>query len=76
VLDGTDIMETVTTVQGYLAVDAKTRPIDLDSTLTTLRVAKDLSNIPTSFRKEFDYDASIDRDVVTYTFEYRFYTIN
>jgi hypothetical protein len=76
VLDGNDIMETVTTVQGYLAVDAKNRPIDLDSTLTTLRVAKDLSNIPTSFRKEFDYDATIDRDVVTYTFEYRFYTIN
>jgi hypothetical protein len=76
VLDGNDIMEIVTTVQGYLAVDAKNRPIDLDSALTTLRVAKDLSNIPTSFRKEFDYDASIDRDVVTYTFEYRFYTIN
>lgn len=76
VLNGDDIMETVTTVKGYLAVDAKNRPIDLDSTLSTLRVAKDLSSIDASFRKEFDYDATIDRDVVTYTFEYRFYTIN
>jgi hypothetical protein len=76
VLDGPDIMETVTTVTGYLAVDAKNRPIDLDSALATLRVAKDLSSIDASFRKEFDYGATIDRDVVTYTFEYRFYTIN
>lgn len=75
-LNSDDIVETVTTVKGYLAVDAKNRPIDLDSALTTLKVAKDLSNIASSFRKEFDYDATIDRDVMTYTFEYRFYTIN
>ena len=75
-LNSDDIVETVTTVKGYLAVDAKNRPIDLDSALTTLKVAKDLSNISSSFRKEFDYDATIDRDVMTYTFEYRFYTIN
>jgi hypothetical protein len=76
VLSGDDIIETVTTVEGYLAVDAKNRPIDLDSALVTLRVAKDLSSIAASFRKEFDYTATIDRDVITYTFEYRFYTIN
>ena len=68
--------QTVTTVTGYLAVDAKNRPIDLDSVLATLKAAKDLSNIAASFRKEFDYDVTIDRDVMTYTFEYRFYTIN
>jgi len=76
VLSGDDIVETVTTVEGYLAVDAKNRPIDLDSALATLRVAKDLSSVTDSFRKEFDYTATIDRDVMTYTFEYRFYTIN
>ena len=75
-LNSPDITETVTTVKGYLAVDAKNRPIDLDSVLATLKAAKDLSNIPASFRKEFDYDVTIDRDVMTYTFEYRFYTIN
>lgn len=76
VLSGDDIIETVTTVEGYLAVDAKNRPIDLDSALATLRVAKDLSSVTDSFRKEFDYTATIDRDVMTYTLEYRFYTIN
>jgi len=76
VLSGDDIIETVTTVEGYLAVDAKNRPIDLDSALATLRVAKDLSSVMDSFRKEFDYTATIDRDVMTYTLEYRFYTIN
>jgi hypothetical protein len=75
-LNSPDITQTVTTVTGYLAVDAKNRPIDLDSALATLKVAKDLSSIDASFRKEFDYDVTIDRDVMTYTFEYRFYTIN
>jgi hypothetical protein len=75
-LNSPDIFETVTTITGYLTVDAKNRPIDTDSVLATLSAAKDLSNIPASFRKEFDYDATIDRDVITYTFEYRFYTIN
>lgn len=75
-LNSPDITETVTTVKGYLAVDAKNRPIDLDSVLATLKAAKDLSNIPASFRKEFDYDVTIDRDVMTYTLEYRFNTIN
>jgi hypothetical protein len=75
-LNGPDITETETTVKGYLAVDAKNRPIDLDSVLATLKAAKDLSTINDSFRKEFDYDVTIDRDVMTYTFEYRFYTIN
>ena len=75
-LNSPDILETVTTVTGYLAVDAKNRPIDLDSVLATLKAAKDLSNIAASFRKEFDYDVTIDRDVMTYTFEYRFNTIN
>ena len=75
-LNSPDITETVTTVKGYLAVDAKNRPIDSDSVLATLKAAKDLSTINDSFRKEFDYDVTIDRDVMTYTFEYRFYTIN
>lgn len=74
-LNSPDIVQTVTTVKGYLAVDAKNRPIDLDSVLATMKVAKDLSSIDASFRKEFDYDVTIDRDVMTYTFEYRFYTI-
>lgn len=75
-LNSTDITQNVTTIVGYLAVDAKNRPTDLDSALSTIAVAKDLSGITNSFRKEFDYTATIDRDVMTYTFEYRFYTIN
>ena len=75
ILNGSDIRQTITTVQGYLSVDAKNRPIDLDSALSVLAGAKDLSSITTAFRKEFDYTTTIEKDVITYTFEYRFYTI-
>ena len=75
-LNSNDIIQTVTTVTGYLAVDAKNRPTDLDSALSVLAGAKDLSSITTAFRKEFDYTTTIEKDVITYTFEYRFYTLN
>jgi len=71
-----DVNQNITTVRGYLATDAKNRNTDLDSALITLANARTQADISSSFRKEFDYDANIDRDVVTYTFEYRFYTIN
>jgi hypothetical protein len=76
ILNGSDIRQTITTVKGYLSVDAKNRPTDLDSALSVLAGAKDLASITTAFRKEFDYTSSIEKDVITYALEYRFYTIN
>lgn len=75
VLNGADINQKVTVVRGFLQVDAKNRNADLDTALTTLAQAKDITTITSSFRKEFDYTTSIDADKVTYEFEYRFYTI-
>lgn len=71
----TDVNQKITTVRGFLAVDAKNRNADLDTALTTLASAKDVSTITDSFRKEFDYTTTIDGAVIVYEFEYRFYTL-
>jgi hypothetical protein len=70
-----DICQTITTVQGYLAMDAKNRNADLDSALATMATAKLVNTITDSFRKEFDYTTTIDNDILLYEFEYRFYNI-
>lgn len=70
-----DVNQKITFVRGYLAVDAKNRNSDLDTTLTVMASAKNASTITDSFRKEFDYTTTIDADRVIYEFEYRFYTL-
>ena len=70
-----DVIQKITTVKAYLAVDAKNRNADLDSALTTMANARLDATITDSFRKEFDYTTTIDNDVILYEFEYRFYTI-
>lgn len=74
-LDATDINQKITAVRGYLALDAKNRNADLDSTLDTLAGARNIQTITNSFRKEFDYTQNIDADRIIYEFEYRFYTL-
>ena len=72
-LDGLDISQDVTVVKGYLAVDAKNRNPYIDAALAT--IARPKTIISGSFRKEFDYTATIDGSVMTYELEYRFYNI-
>lgn len=75
VLDDTDVMQKITYVRGFLAVDAKNRNADLDTALAVLANARMGANIQNSFRKEFDYTTTIDNDLLIYEFEYRFYTL-
>lgn len=74
-LDDSDINQKITTVRGYLTVDAKNRNADLDTALTTMAAAKNVTTITNAFRKEFDYTTTIDADRIIYEFEYRFYTL-
>jgi len=74
-LDDTDINQNITTVRGYLTVDAKNRNADLNTALSTLANAKSVATISNAFRKEFDYTTTIDADRITYEFEYRFHTL-
>lgn len=71
-LGALDIAKTTTTIVGYLAVDAKNKPADLESALVIIGNAKDMSSMADVFQKEFDYTTEIDKDVIVYTFEYRF----
>jgi len=59
-------------VRWFLTMDAKNRNTDLDSALTTLGGAKDITTITGVFTRLFDYTVSIDNDRVVYAGEYRF----
>jgi ABC-type enterochelin transport system substrate-binding protein len=69
------VMERVTTIKGYLAVDAKNRNNDLDTALTILANARNVSTIANSFRREFDYSVDISNSVMIYNLEYRFHNL-
>lgn len=62
----------VTTVRWYLSVDAKNRNADLDSAITTLGSAKDITTITGVFKRQFDYTTTIENDRIIYEGEYRF----
>jgi hypothetical protein len=62
----------ITVVRWFLSVDAKNRNTDLDSALTILGGAKDITTITGVFTRLFDYTVTIDNDRVIYEGEYRF----
>jgi len=70
-----DIIETVTTVRAYMAVDAKTTPSSLEATLITIEAAKDISTITNVVGRECDYNTEYQGDILIYTFEFRFTNI-
>jgi hypothetical protein len=59
-------------VRWYLSMDAKQRNTDLDSALTILGSAKDITTITGVYTRLFDYTVSIDNDRVVYEGQYRF----
>ena len=62
----------VTTIRWYLSMDAKNRNADLDSALTILGGAKDITSITGVWQRQFDYITTIDNDRIVYEGEYRF----
>ena len=66
------INQRITIVRWFLSVDAKKRNTDLDSALTILGGAKDITTITGVFTRLFDYTVTIDNDRVIYEGEYRF----
>jgi hypothetical protein len=71
-LGSLQINSRVTVVRWYLTMDAKNRNTDLDSALTILGSAKDITTITGVFTRLFDYTVTIDNDRVIYEGEYRF----
>jgi len=62
----------VTTVRWFLSMDAKNRNTDLDSAITILGSAKDITTITGVWQRQFDYTTTIDNDRIIYEGEYRF----
>jgi hypothetical protein len=69
-----DIMQNVTTVEGYFAVDAKNPPTGLTASITTILGAKDQIGVA-NYGIESDYTSEITDDVIVYTIQYRMTTI-
>lgn len=69
------INERITIVKWFLSVDAKNRNADLDSAITTLGSAKDITTISGVYKRLFDYTITIENDRVIYEGEYRFYNL-
>jgi len=61
----------VTTIRWYLSVDAKNRNADLDSAITILGSAKDITTLAV-WQRQFDYTTTIENDRIIYEGEYRF----
>lgn len=71
-LGSLQINQRTTVVRWYLTMDAKNRNSDLDSALTILGSAKDITTITGVFTRLFDYTVSIDNDRIVYEGQYRF----
>jgi len=73
VLNANKIMQTETTVNGYLVTDAKNQPSDIDTVIANVLVARTaISNI---IDTNSSVETEIDDDRITYTFEYNFLKI-
>jgi hypothetical protein len=72
-LDSTDIMQTETTLNGYLTVDAKNQPSDIDTIVANVLLAR--TTIANTTNSESSVTIGIEDDYITYEFLYRFITV-
>jgi len=69
-LDQGEVFQTDVIVNGYLTVDAKNQPSDIDNVITGILNAKNV--ITGTQLNEAFYETEIQDDFITYTFEYNF----
>ncbi len=73
VSQSTAIYETITTVTGYLTVDAKNQPGDIDT--ITNNIIESRLGITGPYSRECVTETEIITDYITYTFDFEFKTI-
>lgn len=73
-VDGTQIDQTQTTIEGYLCVDAKNPLTDIGTIISNLISAK--SSIANTVEADCEYSTEIEGDDLTYIFEYSFVTVS
>lgn len=72
-LDGTSVNQTTTTINAYLATDAKEQFNDIDTVVANLLIARNV--VTGTVENTSNYETDIADDVITYTFEYNFITV-
>jgi len=68
-----DVYQTLTSVTGYLTVDAKNQPGDIDTITDSIREAR--LGITGPFSRECATQTDITTDYITYTFDFEFITV-
>ncbi len=72
-LDNNDVVETETTVTGFLSVDAKNQPGDIDTIVANIIDSR--NSISSQVIRECEMTTENTDDVITYTFDFRFVTV-
>lgn len=72
-LDGEDVVQTETSVSGFLAVDAKTQPTDIDSVIS--KVLESRVAILGQASRECDMSTDTQADTIVYQFDFNFITV-
>jgi hypothetical protein len=72
-LDNNDVIETETTVTGFLSVDAKNQPGDIDTIVASIINSR--NSISSQVIRECEMTTENTDDVITYTFDFRFVTV-
>ena len=72
-LDNNDVNQTETEVTGFLSVDAKNQPGDIDTIITSILNSRNAISNQTI--RECEMTTENANDVITYTFNFRFVTV-
>lgn len=72
-LDNNDVNQTETEVTGFLSVDAKNQPGDIDTIIT--KILNSRNAISNQTIRECEMTTENTNDVITYTFGFRFVTV-
>ena len=65
-----EIMQTLTTVTGFLVTDAKNQPSDIDTVIDQILAARTV--VTATIDSTASVETEIEDDRITYTFEYNF----
>jgi hypothetical protein len=72
-LDNNDVNQTETEITGFLSVDAKNQPGDIDTVITSILNSRNAISNQTI--RECEMTTENTNDVITYTFNFRFVTV-
>ena len=73
-IDRNDVFQTETSLTGFIAVDAKNIPTDMETVVNSVLLSR--QSIDNQSVNECSVTIDIQDDILIYTFQYRFVTVN